>query len=462
MKRGLYLIASLMISSISVAVEKNDFAFGYNLEVDGDGAIYSLTLPEDIYRGVTRQDRGDVRVFNGRGDPVPHLIRREERKVVSLRQDVALAHFPLYSAGQGKSVAQSVNKVRITTNEQGSVIDLNYGKADIKSRKLIGYLFDASALEQVPNALTLSWPQAQTDFVLNVRVEGSDDLNQWQTITADATLSYLQYGNHKLVQQRIELPLRKLKYLRLTWEKDKAFTLDKVIAQFPESITAQARQWTAFAEPLKTLNPNKEVIYDFDSKSLLPVDRIKLALPQRNTVIQAVLESRADKDSPWHVHYSGVIYHLQMEGAELKTPDIITGLSRDRYWRLRLMDQELSLNGLPILQLGWVPEQLLFIAQGEAPFTLAFGSARVAAVTTPLAQLLNQDDLTNNGQLIKAAQLGSRLQLGDVSKLQAPTPPLPWKKWLLWAILIIGVLLLAGMALKLVKQMNQGNPPAAS
>ncbi len=462
MKRGLLCLMSMsLVSSLAVAVEKNDFAYGYSLEVDGDGAIYSLTLPQELYQGITRHDRGDVRVFNGRGEPVPHLIRREERKEVIAQPEVALAHFPLYSAGEGKSVAQSVKNVRITTNEQGSVIDLNYGKADIKVRKLIGYLLDASALEQVPNALTLSWPETQTDFVLNVLVEGSDDLNHWQTLTASATLSYLHYGNHKLVQQRITMPMRKVKYLRLTWEKDKVFTLDKMLAQFPESITAQPRQWTMFTEPVKALNTQKEVVYAFDTKSLLPVDRIRLTLPQRNTVIQAVLESSADKAGPWSVRYADVIYDMQIEGAELTTPDIITGLNNHRYWQLRLIDKEVNMTGLPILKLGWVPEQLLFIAQGEGPFTLAFGSAQVDAVTTPLGKLLNQDNLANNGQLIKAAQLGSRVQLGDAAKLQPAPPPLPWKKWLLWAILVVGVMVLAAMALKLSKQMNQGNPPAA-
>lgn len=461
MKRGLIgLMAMCLINSLAAAIEKNDFAYGYSLEVDGDGAIYSLTLPQELYQGIIRQDRGDVRVFNSRGEPVPHLIRREERKVVTTQQDVLLPHFPLYSAGAGKSVAQSVNNVRITTNEQGSVIDLNYGKGDIKTRKLIGYLLDASALEQLPNALTLVWPETQTDFVLNVHVEGSDDLNRWQSLTASATLSYLHYGNHKLVQQRITLPMRKVKYLRLTWEKDKAFTLDKVLAQFPESITAQARQWATFAEPLKSLNAQKEVVYAFDTKGLLPVDRIKLALPQRNTVLQAVLESSAEKNGPWTVRYADVIYDMQIEGAELTTPDIVSGLNSHRYWQLRIVDKEASMTGLPILKLGWVPEQLLFVAQGEAPFTLAFGSAQIVAVTTPLGQLLNQDNLANNGQLIKAAQLGSRLQLGDASKLQPAPPPLPWKKWLLWAILIVGVIILAGMALKLSKQLNKNNPPA--
>ena len=53
-----------MLVTASHAVNRNDFAYGYNLEVDGDGAIYSLYLNEEIYKGLVREDRSDLRVFN--------------------------------------------------------------------------------------------------------------------------------------------------------------------------------------------------------------------------------------------------------------------------------------------------------------------------------------------------------------------------------------------------------------
>lgn len=454
MKHAVGLSILLLASGMVHAVDKSDFAFGYNLEVDGDGAIYSLTLPEDIYRGVTRADYGDLRVFNSRGDSVPHIIRREEKKITTPQAEIRLPFFPLYSSGEPHVAGQAIDNIRITTNEQGAVIDLNYGKTDPKTRKLSGYLLDASALENPPNALSVTWPDEQANFVIAVRVEGSDDLNKWHTLVASATLSHLKYGEHQLIQQRIELPVRKLKYLRISGDKAAALTLKEVLAQFPESINAQPRQWIAIPSAEVVVSDKQERLYVFDSKGFFPADQLALQLPQHNTVITGVLESSAKADGPWVSHYHGVLYDLQHEGTTLLTPEIKIHLQAHRYWRLRVAEGEASLNGLPTLRLGWVPEQLLFAAQGESPFLLAYGSAEVEPGAAVLGQLLHQDTINGNDQLIKPARLGAKIVLGDTAKLSPPPPPTPWKKWILWAVLVLGVILLATMAYRLVKQMN--------
>ena len=72
MRRWLLITPLLLLTQLTHAVSESDFAYGYTLEVDGDGAIYSLTLPEAVYHGLTRTDRGDLRVFNSQGVAVPH------------------------------------------------------------------------------------------------------------------------------------------------------------------------------------------------------------------------------------------------------------------------------------------------------------------------------------------------------------------------------------------------------
>jgi len=454
MKTYLGLIILLGSATGVVAANKNDFAYGYNLEVDGDGAIYSLTLPEDVYRSMTRADHGDLRVFNSRGETVPHALRREEQKLTTQHAAADVPIFPLYASADGKPVAGGVENVHITTNEQGGVIDINYGKGSMQSRQLSGYLLDLSALDSVPNALEVQWPQTQTDFVLAVHIEGSDDLNHWGSLVGSATLSHLQYGDHQLIQQRIELPLRKVKYLRLGWDKQSGLVLEKVSAQFPESIQAQPRQWSEVPAGEPTSNDSKEQIYLFDAKCFFPVDRLAVHLPQHNSVVQGVIESSDRPDGNWSPLYRGMLYDLQQQGTTLTTPELILPITTQRYWRLRLPAGEALLHGLPSLKLGWIPEQLLFTAQGEAPFILAFGSVQVQPVTTVLSQLLHQDTVGNNGALIKPARLGARITLGDRAQLVPPPPALPWKKWILWAVLVGGVIILAFMAYRLVKQMN--------
>ena len=367
------IVAITLLSSTCIAVEKNDFAFGYSLEVDGDGAIYSLYLNEDIYKGMTRSDRADIRVFNSQGIAIPHYLRRKEQLT---RQTQAIADieppiFPLYKDGQAGT--QTSSNVHITTNDQGTIIDINYGKKDPQLRELAGYIIDISKLEQVPNSMLLSWAEGQAGFVSALQIEMSDDLSHWQSLVRRATVSHLQYGQHTLVQNQIELPHRKAKYLRLNWESKKAIMLDKIILSFADSYTVepQPRQWSEVAA---NRFDDKTQSYYFDTQGRMPVDRVTVGLPQRNTLVRANIESAETVQGPWYNRYHGLLYDLQQDGERLTSPDIHLPVNSDRYWRIHVFADEGQIGGEPILKLGWIPEQLLFVAQGESPFTLAFGS----------------------------------------------------------------------------------------
>ena len=453
--RVILLISALLASALSHAVSKSDFAYGYTLEVDGDGAIYSLSLPEEVYHGLTRADRGDLRIFNSQDVAVPHHIKRLAQDIQVAQADVTLPVFPLYAEMLPAPSAEGQH-IHIVTDDKGAIIDINYGKAGTDTpRKVNAYLLDASQLAQAPNALLIAWPSNQADFVMSVDVAGSDDLSTWQTLVAHVTLSNLQYGGHTLIQQRIDLPLHKLRYLRLSWHSDTALTVSAVQAQFPPAYQSQERKWSTF---MVTDTDPAQQIYLFDTHCVLPADRVNIELPQPNTLVEVSLESADNAMGPWYTRYHGLLYDLHFAGNRLKTPDQGMGVTTDRYWRLQVLSPEGRLEGKPQLRLGWIPEQLYFIAQGEAPFTLAYGSARVTPVDMPLAQLLGVDKLRNQQQLIKAAQLGSRIELGNTDKLKPAQAPTDWKQIILWLVLIAGVGVLGLMAWRLYKQMDQAGP----
>ena len=52
------LVGLLMIGSINgiAAPKPDDFAYGLTLEVDGDGAIYELSIPRMVYEAVVQPD----------------------------------------------------------------------------------------------------------------------------------------------------------------------------------------------------------------------------------------------------------------------------------------------------------------------------------------------------------------------------------------------------------------------
>jgi hypothetical protein len=212
------------------------------------------------------------------------------------------------------------------------------------------------------------------------------------------------------------------------------------------------RQWTTVT--------GKEVqytsaSYEFDSGGRFPVDRLDLRLPERNTLIEARIKSRAHENAPWRTRYQGVFYSLQVNGAMLNNDTVHLAVTSDRYWRIDVEPQSGGLGkGLPVLRLAWVPDTLLFVARGHSPFTLAFGSVRAETSGDSGDFLFGAvHDLFGEG-IIKKARLGSEISAGGEEMLVSPKPPLPWKRWLLWFVLVSGVFLLGWMAWRLYRQMN--------
>ena len=108
------------------------------------------------------------------------------------------------------------------------------------------------------------------------------------------------------------------------------------------------------------------------------------------------------------------------------------------------------------LQLGWQPSELIFIGRGTPPYLLAFGSGKIAQEDkdSSAEMLMMAIQLEKPPPLIGSAKLGKRINLGGDMVLQSPVKPPPWKKWLLWAVLLFGVGGLAFMARSLVKEMK--------
>ncbi len=90
-----FLILGAALPSMGKDYVPENFAHGYVLKVDGKGAIYTVELPEDVYATVTRTDLGDVRVFNGAGEVVPHTIRKVNDDAALQGESIAVPFFPL-------------------------------------------------------------------------------------------------------------------------------------------------------------------------------------------------------------------------------------------------------------------------------------------------------------------------------------------------------------------------------
>jgi Protein of unknown function (DUF3999) len=139
----------------------------------------------------------------------------------------------------------------------------------------------------------------------------------------------------------------------------------------------------------------------------------------------------------------------------LESAPLQLAVNRDRYWRIEIVEGDAAAIGEnPQLHLQWLADELMFVARGEAPFQLAAGSANVAPGSVSLDALLAGFDPSQRESLTANAFIGERRALGGKAALIARKPPLPWQRYLLWALLIAAVALLARMALGLLRQLN--------
>ena len=441
------------------SLQREDFAYGMDLTISGNHAIYGLTVSAAIYQGCTTSDLGDLRVFNA-SHAVPHLLRSQVNKETK-RPAQALPFFPLLSDTQGSS--GSPPDLHIATNNQGAIIDIRQnapGASSQTNQIITAYIVDTSGLEQPADWLELAWEGQGEQFSTSVRVDSSDDLNSWQTQVRSAALAELRFGSHTLLRKRISVPrgIHRKTYLRLSWPvgKDGA-RVTGVRAGYNREEQALPRTALALVGKDLPVAEQGAARYLYDSKGFFPVDQLNIDLPEQNSLFQISVFSKADEDASWRRQASLLAYRLTVEGVNMESGMITINRTTDRYWLLELEDNS-GIQQAPTLELGWLPGQLVFMAQGEQPYALAYGRAGLGAARSQVDRLLKAVDPQSAKKLIAPAQAGPQKILGGVERLE-PIRELPWRRWLLWIVLISGVLVVGMMALKLYREMNGQQPP---
>lgn len=469
-----HLIAACLLPAAVAALGAErpaDFAYGIQLEADGKEALYEVTLPAAVYRGVVGAQLADVRVFNGAGEGVPHAWRPRRTEGAEAAKPVALTLFPL-KAEEGATLDGISIRVRRGPGGRSSVdvTSTSIGGRKSLQKRTVGYLVDLTALEQALSAIEFEWQVVPEGFAGKLRVDASEDLGSWRTLVAAAPLVNLEVAGQRLQQKRVELPRQKVKYLRLSWVSQGAgATHAELISASGEPVekTVQtAREWMT-VEPAKGEKPGE---YLFDLRGHFPADRVRLHLPETNTVTQVELLARDKAEQPWRHVTRSVVYRLRRGDGEITSPDVTIGLTTERLWMLRVDQRGGGIGaGLPKLEAGWVPHRLVFTARGEPPFQLAYGSHDAKPASFAIENLIPGYREAASPK-IRAAKAGAQQtinvssakalaqqELGGEARLRER---IDWKRWSLWGALILGVLILGAMAWRLTRQLDRGSNPS--
>jgi hypothetical protein len=421
-------------------VSTGDFARGAEIRTD-EGSLFRLSLPDDVYETVTRADLGDLRVLNGSGEAVPHMVRRPPHSAASPGDWSAVPSFPL-SDMQPAGSARTLVKI----DPSGAVLEVRGGTA---RRATPAYLVDVSAITDGLDliALTSHAPPGVT-FLTHVRVDASNDLNSWRTLVGSAALAQLQRDTLTLVQSEIDLPpgAGRPRYLRISWPGElSSVSLSGVRVRRRALVEETAIRWKTLAG--ERLGSSGEALYDAHAQ--LPVEYLDLDFGDAADAVDVVVMSRTALDSPWQRRHAGLFYALQQANGTVHGSPARIAAATDRYWAVqRSGSGGWTAGHVPRLKVGWHPHELVFVASGTPPYMLVYGSGRVAAADAPIGAVLASLDEAERARQVHMATLGAPHDLGGASALTAAPDR---RRIMLWAVLAMAVASLAWLAVRTLR-----------
>ncbi len=434
--------------------ELDHYRWGFTIETAEPASFYTVPLPLDVYRSASDPDLRDLGVYNAAGQAVPRIVEAGSAEFELQDTRHRLPFAALY-----RNQVPDADRVRMMFEQMGDEtrIELSSDSADGKIRApLSGYIVDARGLDGNIDALELAWPDHVSGFVGRISVTGSNDLQDWRLL-GGAALADLREADTIITQDRVSLADDDYDFLRIEWR-------DLPDNWSLEGLTAiQVSTMPRIERDTLTLEPTGRDETDggqlFDARAALRVDRLRLVLPEDNSVLTAALSYRPPGRDRWVQLHQGTFYNLVRSDLPVSSEAASVSPVRAAEWKVAIT------KGRPDtpfrLELGWRPDVLLFLAQGDAPFTLAVGRGGAAAEGFPEERLLGDVSLggiaTDNGP-VAAASLGQRVRLPGIER-KPPPEPTDWRTILLWAGLGAAVLFVLWMALRLQRGVRTEDPP---
>ncbi|GFE89773.1 membrane protein [Steroidobacter agaridevorans] len=437
----------LAASAGAAPPSKNDYASGMSVRANYSQPMVETVLPDDVYRAVTRADLGDLRVFNADGMPVPHAFCAG---LSSTTAEVTERSLPVFVLRGRDPVYTDNSRVAVET-PSGTRVNVEESLA--AQPEVVSGLIHIIDAREAPRlrAIRFDWRSPDGASEVKVRIEASEDLDRWQTIVPASTLLLAQQGDQELRRERIELLNRDYKYLRVQRvDSGPPLILNSVTA---EQVGAAEEIEPLWFNALHMASKEADVLY-FDSEHLAPVTYARVRLAQQNSTVSVSLQSRPDEESPWRSRWTGESYVIVSDTVRRESPPAQFPATTDRYWRLQILkDPQVYQDST--LELGYRPAKLRFVTQGPGPFTVAFGSRRAepaqpAACDGLLANISGAD----RERMIEQGFVDPVVQLGGADALKPVPKKTPAKVVVLWVVLVVGVALLVGMALSLLKRVR--------
>lgn len=438
MKSAITILLLLATTRVSAGV--TDYAYARPIVLAGDGAVQRVSVPQDVYEVSVVADLGDLRIFDGKGEELPYTLQRPPAsKSASEWQDLPVFAWP------ETPPSEDAAKVDIELGEGGAVVAVHGAKSEQDVQR---HLIDATSFRDPISEIEMTWPDNTAPFVATLRIEASDDLGVWRVAANNASLAALESDGHRVKVDRIGVGGVRAKYLRVSQAAGSAPLAITHVRARSEGLSAVRRDWKSVAgKPV-------DAVIEFDVGGRFPIDRVEIERTAQSFLDELVISSRADARARWRQHGRRSFYRVSVDGHVVTSEPLAVDRTTDRHWRAERSGE--ALDSDIRLRIGWIPHTLAFVALGSPPYTLAYGRAGGTPRSWPLDEIRKRLAAGERLDELPEAALGERMDAGGVRRLTPPPAPIDWQTVTLWAVLVLGVLAVAALAIRLVRS-SRGN-----
>jgi len=433
-------LASGLLAGPCVAVDADEFAVGWPLDLAEGSEFYDISLTADVYR--RGRDLGQMAVLDANGEPMPfYRVAVEPGPVADEINTLSVS--PVYQTQSGEVIAG------LTVETTDGAVNFSYGSASADGATIVAFVADVPELDAPPVAVDLDWAEIAQPFMTSVVISHSEDLDRWRVI-GRGTIASLAIGDASVRHSRIPVAGPSGGYYRIGWSESTPapWVLERlglVIEAAPDSAPVELVSLEPVEGPTEAPSAADENALFFDAGGFLPARAVELVFGQPNRWANAALFGSDSLDGPWRrVASRRLYYRVEFEGRQLSAPAVDLAGAKVRYWKV-LPDRALDEGGVE-LRLHYALERLRFAANGIGPYQLVGGGlSREAGPDPVLRQVWGQMDDELIGSV---ATLGARQELGGEAAFIAPTE-FPWRVALLWGALLLGASTVGWMAIRL-------------
>lgn len=456
----LLFLVTLFLIAIDVRSENddkvpslNDFAFGITLEpMIGEG-FYSFNVSDDVYKGVTRSDLGDTRIFNGFGAVVPSEVSVEESvSTKTSSKEVSLPLFPIEgSVGEG----ERSSSVEVSEDSKGNILSVrveskNDGRNGAGTRR--EYLADLRGINGPTGTFELAWKGGEGKL-LPVEAWRSDDLKSFRPYCA-GVLAKLEFQGGEVRETALKCSEQASKYLKFSFPLGSEVDLESIRTTLQKTDVSSQPSSTLTLDALGT--GQNGTVFLYDAQGLFPIHEVSVKFPDQNLLLDISISSRVAIEAPWieRVRFKG--YSLMIDGLTVQSGGrALSKIVSDRYWKIETKDKEVKFSKSPTLELNWRPHRIYVLPTGEPPFTFAYGSRKVQGASHSSSGV--RELIARSGASPHLLSLKEPHELGGTSliaELEKDTSIDEWRKWALWGILAVVLAVVLIMALRLSKELQ--------